>query len=197
MGAVLLGIAVLVAAGATALAWRQVRRASAGPAADELALALKRLPLADRLGELARRAEPSSWEHGLAVEAIAAPDRGAQVAAVNLALADLEHTLTEGAAWPRTSGRIALLGTGLLAATAYIADGAQVRWWLSILAIGGVAAFACFEADRSSQRNAAQRRRAVDALVATTFGEGGPTSSAAGAIALHRGGAQRRHRRRF
>jgi hypothetical protein len=198
VAAVLLGIAVLVAIGATALAWRQVRRASAGLGKEQIALtlALKRVPFAERLGELARRAEPSSWEHQLAVEALAAPDRSAQVAAVNLALSELEHALTEGAAWPRAGVRIALLGTGLLASAAYIVAGAQIHWWLSILALGCVAALACFEADRSSRRNAAQRRRAVDELVAATFGAGAHPADDAGANAPRRGGAQRRHRRR-
>jgi hypothetical protein len=184
-GPVLLAIAVLLGVGATMLAWSQVRRAAAPgsssapitmggspvpPAA--LARALKRLPPEERVGELARRAAPGSWEHQLAVEALAAPGKAAQVATVNLALAEMEHTLTAGAAWPRSSVRIALLGTGLLAAAAYIVDREQIRWWLSIVALGGVAALACFEAGRRAEHHATQRRRAVDDLVAAAFGDG-------------------------
>jgi hypothetical protein len=177
-GPVLLAIAVLLGLGAISLAWSQVRRAAAVRRGDTpvstaaLARALKRLPSEERLGELARRAERGSWEHQLATEALAAPGGAAQVATVNLALADMEHTLTEGAGWPRSSVRIALLGTGLLAAAAYLADGEQIRWWLSIVAIGGVAGLACFEAGRRAEHHAAQRRRAVDDLVAAAFGDG-------------------------
>lgn len=205
LGAVLVGVALLLGIGATSLAWSQARRASAAIAEDHLALtlALKRLPLAERLGELARRAEPGSWEHQLAAEALAAPDEAARVAAVNLALADVEHALTEGAAWPRAGLRIALLGTGVLASVAFIAEREQIRWWLSILAIGGVAAFACWEAGRNSQRNAARRRRAVDELVAAALGEAAHEQGARGErsrgrdIAPRRGVSHRLGRRRF
>jgi hypothetical protein len=179
VGAVLLALAVLLGAGATSLAWSQARRTSVGIAGDYAALtvALKRLPIAERLGELARRAEPGSWEHALAVEALAAADGAAQVAVVNLALAEVEHTLTEGAAWPRTGVRIALLGPGSLATVAYLDEADQTRWWASMVAIGCVAAVACFEAGRISQRNAEHRRRAIDELVAATFGDGGGAST--------------------
>jgi len=195
-GAVLLAVAVLLALGATSLAWRQVRRASATIGGDQLRLGLKRLPLVERLGELGRRAEPGSWEHQLAVEALAAPDQAAQVAIVNLALADAEHTLSEGAAWPSAGVRIALLGAGLLAAAAYITDADQVRWWLSILAVGCIAALACFEASRSARRHADQRRRGIDELVAITFGDGSRGGAQAGGDTVPRRTALQRRRQR-
>jgi hypothetical protein len=173
-GAVFFALAVIVGIGSAVLAWSQVRRAAAPTKGDPVALAvaLQRLPAETRLRELQCRAESGSWEHHLAVEALDMPDESARVAVVNLALAEVEHELNEGAGWPRASFRIALLGAALLAFVARLADESQSRWSLAIGAVGGLAALFCMEARRSAERHAATQRRAIDDLVATTFGDG-------------------------
>jgi hypothetical protein len=172
--AVFLALAVLVGAGSAALAWSQARRVAALSRGDPaaLALALKRFPVEQRASELRNRAEPGSWEHELAAEVLAAPTDAAKVAAVNLALGEVEHALARGAGWPRASVRIALLGDVLLGAVAYLADATQVRSSFTMAGIGVVAALTCVEAARSAERNAAKRRRGIDELVAATFGDG-------------------------
>lgn len=173
-GAVFLALAVIVGAGCAALAWSQVRRAAAptqgNPAA--LAAALRRLPAETRLRELSSRAERGSWEHQLAVEALDAPDGPARVGVVNLALAEVEHRLGEGAGWPRTGLRLALLAAALLAFIARLVDRDQTTWSLAIAAVGGLAALSCLEARRSAERHAAAQRRAVDDLVVAVFTDG-------------------------
>jgi hypothetical protein len=170
---VYLALAILADVGSAVLAWSQVRRAAAptggNPAA--LALALKRVPASERLSELHRRAPPGSWEAELAAEALAAQSEAGRVAVVNLALSEVEHTLSRGAAWPRTGIRIALLGAGLFAFAAYLTDRDQLKWSLCIVGIGVVAALSCVEAGRSAQRHATNQRRAIDDLVAAAFGE--------------------------
>lgn len=192
-GAVFFGLAVLVGVGSAALAWSQARRVAALTRADPaaLALALKRIPVEKRLGELLRRAEPGSWEHELAAEVLAAPSDSAKLAAVNLALGDVEHALARGAGWPRAGVRIALLGDVLLGAVAYLADATQVRSSLGMAAIGVVSALTCIEAARSAERNAAKRRRGIDELVAATFGDGLKAAEAG----PRRTAAERRRRR--
>jgi hypothetical protein len=173
-GAVFFALAVIVGVGSTILAWSQVRRAAAPTKGDPATLAttLQRLPAETRLRELLCRAEPGSWEHALAAEALHAPDDSAQVAIVNLALAEVEHELSERAGWPQVSVRIALLGAALLAFGARLADQDQSSWSLAIGAVGGIAALSCMEARRSADRHAAKQRRAIDDLVAVTFGDG-------------------------
>jgi hypothetical protein len=172
-GAAFLALAVLAGIGSAMLAWSQVRRAAAPTGGDPaaLAVALKRFPVAERLHELHRRALPGSWEHDLAAEALAAPGEPARVAAVNLALSEVEHALTQGAMWPRTGIRIALLCAGVLAFAAYLSDTSQIKWSLCIVGIGAVAALTCVEAARSALRHAERQRQAIDELVAAAFGD--------------------------
>jgi hypothetical protein len=197
-GAVFLAIAVLVGIGVAALSWSQVRRSAAPTGGDPaaLALALKRVPAKERLGELSRRARPGSWEHELAAEALAAPDDVARLAAMNLALAAVAHALTAGALWPRTGVRIALLGAALCGFAAYVAEGGPSKWLLAIVLIGGVAVFACVEAGLRAARNATRQRRAIDELIAVAFDDMVKADAAPGARALRRVRAGRRARRR-
>jgi hypothetical protein len=169
-GAIFLGLAALVGVSAGALAWTQARRAASPTRGDPamLALSLKRVPADDRLVELGKRAEAGTWEHALAHDALAASGQSARIAAVNLALADVEHALSEGAGWPSAGVRIALLGAALLAFAAYL-DGCGIKWSLVIVAVGGAAGISCVEAGRSARRNATRQRRAVDDLVAVVF----------------------------
>jgi hypothetical protein len=203
-------LAVVAGLGAAALAFRQARRAAAPTGNDTAALAraLRRVPIGDRLAEVQRRAPAGTWEHELAAEVLAASGDDARVATVNLALAEIEHTLTEGAAWPRAGVRIALLAAGCLAFAAYISGEGALRGPLLVLAIGGVSALACFEAGRSAARSAARRREAVDALIAALFGAAPPAGDAASCRSVAKrppadrlgsasAGAKRRPRRRF
>jgi hypothetical protein len=172
-GVVFLALAVLAGVGSAVLAWSQARRAASPTGGDPAALAvvLKRFPVEMRLSELLWRAPPGSWEHDLAAEALAAPDDDGQVAAVNLALSEVEHALNRGAAWPRTGTRIALLSAGFMAFAAYLSDRSQIKWSLCIVGTGAVTALTCIEAARSARRNAESQRRAIDELVTATFGE--------------------------
>jgi hypothetical protein len=199
-GAVLFTLALVSGTGAAALGWSQARRV-AGPAQGEdpaaLARALRRLPGEDRVAELHRRSMQGSWEHDLAAEVLAAEGQAAKLAAVNLALAEAEHELIEGAGWPRAAMRIALLSAALLALlalAAYLLDGGTVQWPLSILVIGGVSAVTCFEAGRSARRNVAARRRAIDDLVEAVFGDMGTGAAPPRRPSLERG--ERRAARR-
>jgi hypothetical protein len=202
---VFLALAILAGVASAALAWSQVRRAAAPTGGDPaaLALALKRIPPAERLRELHRRAPPGSWEAELAAEALAAETDAGRVAVVNLALSEVEHTLSRGASWPRTGIRIALLGAGFFAFAAYLSDRDQIKWPLCIVGVGVVAALSCVEAARSAERHATNQRRAIDDLVAATFGDTGREDSGAprqAATAAHRPGpgpgAAHRQRRR-
>lgn len=170
---VFIALAALVGIGAAALAWTQARRAAAATGEDlaPLTLALKRVHVEERLGELLRRSTPGSWVHELATEALAAPNGSARVAVVNLAISDAEHALSRGAGWPGAALRIALLGAGLLTFAAYLYGDGELKAPLAVVGIGVVAAFTCVEAGRSARRNAERQRRAIDELVATAMGE--------------------------
>jgi hypothetical protein len=195
-GFVFLALAVLAGAGSAVLAWSQVRRAAAPTGGDPaaLALALKRLPVEERLRELHRRAPPGTWEHDLAAEALATEGETGRVAVVNMALSEVEHALTRGAAWPRTGIRIALLGAGFFAFAAYLSDQDQIKWPLCIVGIGAVAALTCVEAARSAERHATSQRRAIDELVAAAFGEVGRETRG---DAARQGASTVQKRRRF
>lgn len=170
-GVVCLVLSVLLGAGCAALGWSQVRRILGVMRADPVALtvALKKVPAPDRAHELQRRTEPGTWEHELAESALAVPGEDAGIAAVNRALADIDHALSQGARWPSTALRLSLMGAGLLAVAAFVADPGQVKWPAAILASGGVAALTCVEAGRSAERNLERQRKAIDALVAVAF----------------------------
>jgi hypothetical protein len=172
-GALFFGLAVLVDAGAASLSWRQARRACAPTGGDLAALVptLKRLPASERLEHLRQRAPPGSWADDLASEALGAADEASRVAAINQALSEVDHALTEGAGWPRAGVRIALLASALLAVAAFLVEGAWSTWSLSILALGGAAVLTCWEAGRSARRGVANQRRAVDELIGAVFGD--------------------------
>ncbi len=193
IGASFVALAAVVGLGAVALSWSQARRAAAPTGGDPtaLALALRRLPVSERLGELLRRTSPGSWEHDLAAEALVAPDDAARIAAMNLALAEVEHALTEGGLWPRTGVRIALFGAALCGFAAYFADGGWSKRVLAILLIGAGAALACVEAGQRAARHATRQRRAIDELIGAVFADM-PKGDAAPRRAL----AGRRRRRR-
>ncbi|MFT3769219.1 MAG: hypothetical protein QM820_27590 [Minicystis sp.] len=196
-GAVFLAPAIALGVACGALAWAHVRRVMGAARADleALALSLKRVPSGERLAALRDRTEPGSWEHDLAVDVLASPPgEEATVAAVNLALADVEHALDRGARWPATALRIALLGGGVLAFLAWITEPAQLRWVLCTIGVSGLAALTCAQAGRTGARHAERQRLAVDALVAAVLAlppEARPPSPARGGPA-----PTKRHRRR-
>jgi hypothetical protein len=185
VGALFFALSVIVGLASAVLAWEHVPRVTGATGADPgvLALALARVPAAERVAEIQRRARPGSWEHGLASELLAAPGEEAKVAALNLALADADHAMTRTARWPLTALRIALLGAGVLGFSAYIEDPAQLEWALATVAVGGVAAVACVEARRSGERALVRQRRGIDALVAVALSlpEGPPEGPRGGA----------------
>lgn len=171
MGPVILLLAeVVLGAGCVALAWAPARRAAVNRGvARSLARALEALPEVERLTALARLAGPSHWAGRLAVEVLEANDERVKIAAANDALAEVEHALRSGEAWPATSLRITLFGSTLLGIVAYLAMRAPLLA-LGILGVGAAAALACSEAGRALRRLAVAERQAVDALVSVALG---------------------------
>lgn len=170
-GAVFLGMAVAIGVASSALAWAHVRHVVAVLRVDAnaLAVSLKRTPSDERLRALLDRTDPGTFEHQLAAEALAAPHEDARVAAINDALSEIDHALASRSRWPSTALRIALFGAGLSTFLAYIAEPSVLRWPLSILVVGGVAALTCAQAGRTGERLVAGQRRAIDALVSAVF----------------------------
>ncbi len=207
-GLVFLALALLVGVGSAALAWSQVRRTALVMKGDcaALARALRRVPPHERVEQMRCRTAPGTWEHDLAVELQSIPEAAGQVAAVNLALSELERALAEGADWPRSALRISLLGALLMAFAAFLADPSQLRWSLTIAATGGAAAVVCLEAARTAKRNETQQRRAVDEMISVAVGDrlpiaepraarnapGAPDGPSRGAFS-RRGSGSRRH----
>jgi hypothetical protein len=169
--ALLTTLAALLGLGCVLLSWSHVRRIGEANSDDlgALTIALKKTPEAERLHELGRRARPASWEHRLAGELLEAPTAAVKIAAVNDALAELDHTFRAGAGWPSGAIRIALFGGMLLAVSAWLLA-KDLSFALGIAAIGAVSAGACFEAERSARRRVTAQRRAVDDLVAAAVG---------------------------
>jgi hypothetical protein len=166
----LLAAAILLNLACAALAWAQVRRVERATSGQTGALAasLKRAPIDDRAGELARRASPDSWERRLASQWPAAGDPSSRVALVNEALADVEHALDAGRAWPAAAVRIASFGTVLLAAAALLSS--APRWALAIVATGGVGAIFAGLAGKRAESAARAKRAAVDELIEALVG---------------------------
>lgn len=161
---------VVLGGGCLALAWAPARRAAVNrDAARALSLALKALPEIERLTALARLAGPSHWAGRLAAEVLEANDERAKIAAANDALAEVEHALRLGEAWPATSLRITLFGSTLFGIIAYLALRAPL-FALAILGVGAAAALACSEAGRALRRLAVAERQAVDVLVSVALG---------------------------
>ncbi|MFO0762302.1 MAG: hypothetical protein U0359_38035 [Byssovorax sp.] len=169
--ALLIAMAVVLGAGCAWLSWAhvlRVGRATSGRA-SALAVALKRVPDAERVDELSRRADPGSWEHRFACEVGAAPTAAAKIVAVNDALGELDHLFQAGAGWPSAAIRIALFGGMLLAVSAWL-DEHSLGAALGIALTGVLSAGACFEAKRSAERRVAAERKAIDDLVAVAVG---------------------------
>jgi hypothetical protein len=160
----------VLGAGCVVLAWTPARQAAASRSrARSLMRALAALPEDERIVTLARLAGALRWEGRLAADVLAASDERAKIAAVNDALAEVEHALHVGEAWPAASLRIALFGTTLLGIVAYLGARALLLA-LAIVGVGASAALACVEAGRALRRHAAAERQAVDALIAVAFG---------------------------
>jgi hypothetical protein len=170
-GAPFLTLSIVLGVAASALAWSHARRVerALGPDLEALALSLKRTPAPDRLRTLLQRAEPGSFEHTLATEALAEDNADARIAATNALLSEIDHELARGARWPATGLRIALFGAALSAFLAFIAEPTALRVPLAATAVGGVAMLACAQAGRSAESARARQRRAVDALIAAAF----------------------------
>lgn len=187
-----MALAVVVGAGCAALGWAHARAVARVTSTDmgALVIALKRLPQDERLPALSRRAKPGSFEHRVASEALAETDDRAKIAAVNDLLAEVEHALEARAGWPSAGIRIALFSAMLLGVIAYVAVH-ELRWALTIVAIGGASALACVEANRAAQRGAASQRRAIDDLVLAAMGDLGEAAPAAPERRSRRRGSRR------
>jgi hypothetical protein len=164
-------IAVAQSAACAALSYAHLRRVTraASPDLGALTVALKRIPLAGRLEELARRAPPGTWEHRLTTDLLDAPTDEARVAAANEALADMDVALASSAGWPRAAVRICARVTLLLAVVAFLVERSN-HILLILLAAGGAGVIACAAAGRRARRLAAEQRAAIDGLVAALLG---------------------------
>jgi hypothetical protein len=171
VGPYLVGASVVVALGASVLAWSHaiaVTRAAGGKLAT-IAAGLKRVPLEARPAALLERTEPGSWEHDLARELVEAPDVAWRVAAANDAVSDLAHALELRAGWPRSAARLAGAASFLLAVVAYIVD-QGLDHTLGIIVPGAVAIAACVEAGRRATQATRASRKDVDALIEVVMG---------------------------
>lgn len=127
------------------------------------------MPAEERLPALARRAPPGSWEHRFARAVMEAEGEAAKIAAANELLGEAAYQLDVGAGWPAAATRIGVLGAMLLGAAALLA-GAGVAVGAGALALGVAGAMVAAGAGRASRAEAAQQRRALDALVAVALG---------------------------
>ncbi len=164
-------LAALLDVFAVGLAWTHARRVARVTSGDAraLATALKRVPDAERVGELEGRAAPGSFERLIATELRQAPDDAARITAVNDALLDVEHTFRRSETWPRAGIRIVLAGDFVLGLSAWLAT-ENVRAALILAASGGAAALLCVEARRSATRHIAAQRADIDALITVVLG---------------------------
>lgn len=158
----LAGTFAIVALGLSSAQLRRVAHVASRRDA-ELAVALKRTAVERRLDELARRSEPGGWAGQLAHELLELEAPAARVAHVNEVLAELEHRLCEGSAWPAAALRIAVAGAFLSCAIA-VAVG-RIDTSLVAVAVGAVGALGSLECGRRAQRLASAQRAAVDAVV--------------------------------
>jgi hypothetical protein len=158
-------VAAVFAVVALALASAQLRRVArvASRRDAELAVALKRTAVERRLDELARRSEPGGWAGQLAHELLELEAPEARVARVNEVLAELEHRLCEGSAWPAAALRIAVAGAFLSCVVA-VAVG-RLDASLAAVAVGAVGALGSLECGRRARLLASTQRTVVDAVV--------------------------------
>ncbi len=173
VGPYLAGASVVVALGASVLAWTHAiacrARVDTGGKLATIAAQLKRVPLEERPAALLERTESGSWENGFARDLVEAPDVAWRVAAANDAVSDLAHALELRAGWPRSAARLAGAASFLLAVVAYIVDHG-LDHALAILIPGAVAIAACAEAGRRATAATRASRKDVDALVEVVMG---------------------------
>jgi Flp pilus assembly protein TadB len=162
-------LAVLLVIGTSALASIQLRgvREALGPRAAELVRELERTPQDARLGKLASKALPDTFEAKLAASLEGIEDPSAKVTATNEALGDLALSLESRARWSPAAVRIVLFAGFLLAALALI------KWMLLeaciVMGVGAVGvAIAALMGSRARDLEKEQRKLAdafVEALV--------------------------------
>jgi Flp pilus assembly protein TadB len=165
-GALLVALALLVAAGAVALALAHLRRVRAAIDEDSRLdrAALLRVPAEARFSAVAERARPGSWLGELVDALRAARDDDERVAAANEALGDLARILEAGAAWPGAALRVCVSATLLLAVGAFLLGVPLAS--LPVCAVGGAGALASAELGRRARRHAERQRTRADDLVA-------------------------------
>jgi hypothetical protein len=153
-----------------------------------LAVALRRVPPEARLDELSRRSKTGSFPRAVADCGRLGSEDGARVAALNLALAELDHEMQRGATWPKAAIRLALLAAALLALVSYLVTH-LFDWPLAIALLGGIGAASCAQAERVARRHVDAQRAAADELVSVLFGRAPtPPEAAAGGRRLRRRG---------
>lgn len=164
-----------------ALAWSHLQRVNEATSPDLRAIAADvwKAPQGDRALELQRRAPPGGFEAHLAAELLAAPTGDDRVAAVNEALADVEHSLSEGARWPGAAVRIAAWGTTCIAALDYLAGGGGESIAI-VAALGAASVIVCVSVERRATQITRERREAVDDLMTALFGRPPPATRARG-----------------
>lgn len=161
---VALGLVVAVAAVLLSRVHLQrVERVTSGQT-NALAIALKRLPPAERLAALASRAPSGSFERRLADELSRVADEETRGALINDVLVDVDLALGASSAWPSAATRIAAYGCLFFAALSFLA---HVSSFVAVcLVIAGVAsAAACVSIGERAETLAREQRKAMDALV--------------------------------
>lgn len=167
------GLAVALAAASALLAGAHLARVRTEVDGAALAATLKRVPVEERAAEASRRAPAGSWERALAEDVAASPEGPGLIAAVNDALADLEHRLVATAGWPDAALRLSIFGALLIAVATFLAGHREAI--LLVVGAGAVGAVASAELARRGRAVVARRKLAADALVAALVpGGAGP-----------------------
>lgn len=164
---VALAVALVIATSALAsIQLRGVRRAL-GQRARDLLREIERTAKEARLGKLAARAEPDTFEAKLAAALDGVEDEAARITVTNEALGDLAFLLESRARWSPAAVRIVLFGALLLVALALI------EWSILeaclVMGVGGAGvAIAALLGSRAREIERDQRKIAdgfVEALV--------------------------------
>ncbi|MBK9265601.1 MAG: hypothetical protein IPM54_38155 [Polyangiaceae bacterium] len=162
---VFLVLSVVFSAIAVLLARAQLVRVTALSSGQTHSLAKKiaRLPEAERLSELRRKAPSGSIEWRIADEALGV-DASNRAAVVDSVLAEVALELEARAMWPRAAARIAG-ASGVLLMALELALRLDVVVAVILLLVGLFSAIVCLTIDRRASAISLELRRSIDALV--------------------------------